>query len=84
MIKLATEPADTVEERQGLPSEEVQKRHMVHQAHPATRLRFQKTSELAANATKTFHGRESPRLFDFEFKTKGSTRIRSYRDFVQQ
>ena len=32
IVKLASESVDTVEERQGLPSEEAQKRHTAHQA----------------------------------------------------
>ena len=85
-VKLANKPVDTVEKRQNLPFVEAHKCHMAHQAFqfpPSDTSTFQKKSEPFANATKTFQGRESPQLFDVELKTKGSTRIRFYRDFVQ-
>ena len=86
MVKLANEPADTVEERQGLPSEEAQKRHMAHQAFhfpSSDTSTFQKASEPFANATEPFHGRESPQLFDVELKTEGTARTSAYGDLVK-
>ena len=85
MIKLASEPVDTVEERHSLPSEEAKKSHVVHQTFqfPSSGTStFQQASEPFANATKTFHGRESPQLLDVERKSKDSTGIRSHRDLV--
>ena len=86
MIKLASESIDTVEERQGLPSEEAQKSHVAHQAFKfpsSDTSTFLKTSEPFANATKTFHGGESPQLLDVELKTKRWTEIRPHGDLVK-
>ena len=69
VVKLASETIDTAEERQGLPSEESQERYKAHQAlqFPSSDTStFQEASEPFANATKTFHGRESPQLLDVE------------------
>ena len=48
MVELSSEPADTVEKRQGLPSEEAQKSHMAHQAFQfpsSDKSTFQRVSE---------------------------------------
>ena len=87
MVKLARELVRTVEKRQGLPSLETQKSPTAHQAvqfPPSDTSTFQKASEPFANATKPFHSGESPQPFDVKLKTSGSTRIRFYRDLVQQ
>ena len=86
MVTLASELVDTVKKRHGFQSEEAQKGHKAHQTFPfpsSDTSTFQEASEPSANATKTFHGWETPQLLDVGFKTKGSTGIRSHRDLVQ-
>ena len=87
MVKLASERADTMEKRWGLPSQEAQKSHMARQAFQfpsSDTSTFQKASEPFANATKPFHSKESPQLFDVKLKTKRPTRVRFCRDLVQE
>ena len=79
MIKSVSEAVQTVEERQGVPSEKALKGHV---AHLVTRLRFKgHRSALRIRPKRSTVG--SVQLSDVELKTEGTTRASAHGDLVQ-